>query len=302
MKLIKIKKLAHRAAALLLFNFLLAGLGGCAVLGKAAEDSVDSVENPRLAGALSRFGAASQRAAQDISPEEEYYLGRAVGALILTRYRLYTAEPALTAYLNRVIGALAVNSPAPDCYNGYHGGVLDTEEITAFSTPAGHILVSRGLLKKCVPSEDALAAVLAHEMAHIQLRHSVHAVEASRRAAAGTSLVEVLAAAAGPAELADMLGATAAEIADSLLNEGYSQEQEFEADRGALFLMASAGYEGAALLDVLAMLRKQVVLLSRTHPAPELRMERAEHELRASGGGAPDTRSYRTGRFAAAGL
>ncbi|GHV18685.1 hypothetical protein FACS189493_8230 [Spirochaetia bacterium] len=96
---------------------------------------------------------------------------RAVAADILTRYHLYTQKPQAAEYLNHICAAITINSPMPDMYNGYHAAILDSPELNAFAATGGHIFVCRGLLAS-LTGEDAVAAVLAHEIAHIQLRHS----------------------------------------------------------------------------------------------------------------------------------
>ena len=151
----------------------------CATIASAAGEGAQSIRNPRLAGAVSQSGAAIGRAAEDISPEQEYYIGRAVAATILTNYKIYTENPALSAYLNQICQAIVINSSQPELYNGYHVAILDSPELNAFATSGGHIFVTLGLLE-CVTSEDALAAVIAHEIAHIQLQHSIKAIKTSR--------------------------------------------------------------------------------------------------------------------------
>ncbi|MDR0324377.1 MAG: M48 family metalloprotease, partial [Treponema sp.] len=120
-------------------------------------------------------------AQEDFTPEQEYYIGRAVAANILSQYRLWNGNPALTAYLNNICAAITINSNPPegDVFNGYHVAILDSTEINAFATSGGHILITRGLIS-AAKSEDALAAVIAHEVAHIQLKHSLKAIKESR--------------------------------------------------------------------------------------------------------------------------
>ena len=120
-----------------------------------------------------------EKAAEDITPEEEYYIGRSVAASIATTYPIDHGSYQMTAYLNNICQTLVMNSDKPYLYKGYYVVILDTDEINAMATPGGHTFVSRGLIE-CTDSEDALAAVLAHEIAHVQLGHSVQAIKASR--------------------------------------------------------------------------------------------------------------------------
>ena len=121
-------------------------------------------------------GSITARALDEINLIDEYVVGRDVAAAILSNYKIYDKNPALTSYLNKILTALVVNSPRPAAYNGFSAAILDSDTINAFATPAGHIFVTRGLLN-AAKSEDALAAVLAHELSHIQLRHGMRAIK-----------------------------------------------------------------------------------------------------------------------------
>ena len=95
---------------------------------------------------------------EEITPEQEYYIGRAVAGTILEKYNVYNSAK-MQKYLNEICSAIVINSDKPVLYKGYYVAILDTDEVNAFATSGGHILVSRGLLQ-CAKSEDALAAVL----------------------------------------------------------------------------------------------------------------------------------------------
>src|SRR5690606_34598886 len=103
---------------------------------------------------------------------------RAVSAEILTRYSVYPDEQA-TRYLNQVGSAIASASDMPYVYNGYRFVILDSDEVNAFAVPGAYIFVTRGLLQ-CCTTEDELAAVLAHEIGHIQAQHAMKTIESSR--------------------------------------------------------------------------------------------------------------------------
>jgi len=109
---------------------------------------------------------------QNLTPEDEYYLGKAVAANILAVYKPYTIIPKLTNYLNLICQALVINSNQPAIRNGYHVMLLDSRELNAFSTAGGHIFITKGLID-IVPSEDAIAGIIAHELAHVMLKHSL---------------------------------------------------------------------------------------------------------------------------------
>jgi len=235
------------------------------------------------ADAISQSARAIGSAVEEITPEQEYYIGRAVAANILSNpsYKLYNGNPALTNYLNLICTAITINSPRPDVYNGYKVAILDSQEINAFATSGGHIFVTRGLIS-AARSEDALASVIAHEIAHIQLQHSIKAIKSSRITQA---ILVTSTSAAGVAagmdvnQLTDVFNESVGEIVQTMVNSGYSQTQEFEADNTAMSLMASAGYNPSSLIDMLRVLNTVQTSSSgfgKTHPTPAQRISNAE--------------------------
>ena len=268
---------------ILLVCLLIAGtIFSCAVVSGAAQvaGAVGLVDQ-NTANAVSVSAKAIGSAAEEINPQQEYYIGRAVAANILAAYKIYLSNQMLTAYLNNICNAITVNSPQPDTYNGYHVVLLDSNEINAFATSGGHIFVTRGLVN-AAKSEDALAGVLAHEVAHIQLKHSIKAIKNSRMTQA---LLVTGTSAAGAAtgmdvkQLTDVMNESVGEIVQTMVNNGYSQTQEFEADNKALSLMAGAGYNPSGLTDMLKSLSSVQTAGSgfgKTHPSPAQRISNAE--------------------------
>ena len=240
-----------------------------------------------------------EKAAEDITPEEEYYIGRSVAATISTTYPVDHGSYNMTTYLNRICETLVMNSEKPYLYKGYYVVILDTDEINAMATPGGHIFVSRGLID-CTESEDALAAVIAHEIAHIQLGHSVSAIKASRTSSAVSSTVKAgvvttLAAVNTKTgvyglsdsemkkvmDAVDSISNASSEVVKTLVNTGFSKAQEFEADSYALELMYNAGYDPNAMLDMLEQLEESPSNSGwgSTHPSPKDRIKNVNKEL-----------------------
>ena len=261
------------------------------------------VIDQNTANAISNSSKAVASAAEEINPEQEYYIGRAVGANILSAYRIWNGSPALTSYVNLICNTITINSPRPDIYNGYHVMLLDSDEINAFATSGGHIFLTRGLASTA-KSEEALAGVIAHEVAHIQLKHSIKAIKTSRIT---NALLVTGTSAAGAAagydvnELTDIFNESVGEIVTTMVNNGYSQNQEFDADSTALSLLIGAGYNPNGLLDMLKELDKTQGKtpggFNKTHPTPAKRLASAEKALGKQR--YTDTSSYRQKRFTA---
>ncbi|MDR1443744.1 MAG: M48 family metalloprotease [Treponema sp.] len=258
------------------------------------------VINTETAGAISRSSEAIGRAAEEITPEQEYYIGRAVGANLLSRYKIWNGSSALTRYLNEICNAIVINSPRPEIFNGYHLAILDSPEVNAFATSGGHIFITRGLIS-CADSEDALAAIIAHEIGHIQLQHGIKAIKNSRITQA-VMITGTSAASLGNddlKELASVMDESVNEIITTLVEKGYSRDQEYDADTAALSLMAAAGYDPSAFIPMLQLLEKNQgnsgAGLAKTHPSPAQRIENVRETVLKFK--VPDTRSYRTARY-----
>ncbi|MCR5605203.1 MAG: M48 family metallopeptidase [Treponema sp.] len=247
--------------------------------GSQIEETIDkTVDKENITSSFSDAKDAIDKVVESITPEQEYYLGRAVAANLLSKYKIYNKE-SLQKYLNSICHVLAVNSDKHQCYVDYSIAVLDSKEINAFATPGGHIFITRGLLN-CTKSEDEIAAVLAHELSHIMLKHSIKAIKTSRaiNAIVKTGGSVVVAATAGKDSSVEMVNAFSDgvdDIVNSLLDKGFSQSQEFEADAKALDLMNLAGYNPKAMVSLLESLKDKGQNTSgwgKTHPSPTLRI------------------------------
>ena len=179
------------------------------------------------------------RSAEEFTPEQEYYIGRTVGAVVLTKYRAYD-EGQVNQYLNILGQTLAQASDLPSTFGGYHFLILNSDDINAFATPSGLIFVTRGLLR-CCRNEDALAAVLAHEIGHIELRHGMQAIEKARVTEALTTLAAESAKTLGSREVAELtktFEGAITDITNTLINKGYARSQEYQADQASLLRQA----------------------------------------------------------------
>lgn len=132
--------------------------------------------------------------------------------------------------------------------------VINIPEVNAFALPDGRVYVTRGLLV-LLDNEAQLAAVVGHEMAHVTARH------AEQRRALRQRNVEAAVSVArttGDPQLARDV------VALGVLDErAYSRDQEFEADRIGIALIARAGYDADAATTALARLRDHDLLEAR---------------------------------------
>ena len=258
---------------------LLAGLlSGCktaeiaADLGRAA-----GVLDEQQAQSVARVGTAIGRSFEDITPEQEYYIGRTVGATILESYKPY-ADQGANAYVNLVGTLVSLSSDMPETFGGYHFLILDSDEINAFAAPGGLIFITRGMLR-CCATEDAVAAVLAHEVGHIQHHHGIQTIQRARLTSAFTILAAEGARTLGGADLAqltDIFEESVSDVVNTLAVNGYSRSAEREADRAAAVILDRAGYDSAALVGMLEVMDTRLTPggpdFARTHPSPSNRI------------------------------
>ena len=266
----------------------------------------------------SDLGKVYQAYTLEFTDEDAYYIGRSAAAVMLKHYSFYE-DPELESYMNKICGVLAENSDEQLPYNGYHLKILDTDEINAFSTPGGHIFVTRGMIS-CATSEDSLAAIIAHEMAHIQLQHGLEAIKDKRiNESSANALGNLVSNLPGYKktmnyinEISDStkkmlskagfdeseismgvdLNNLSSLVVDYFVN-GYSKEAEFEADKRALKLMADAGYSPSEMITMLE--KMDTVGEFKTHPKPEARIKEVKKNLK--GMKVNDTTSFRKTRF-----
>lgn len=266
-------------------------LAGCKTLEMVSSMGADlaagtGVITTDQAGSIKKTGAAAAKAFEKFTPEQEYYLGRAVAAQLLGKYKARD-DARLNAYVNDLGQTLAAFSDKPETFKGYHFLVMDTDEVNAFAAPGGFVMVSRGLVK-CCKSEDALAAVLAHEVAHVQLEHGIKAIDKGRLTTAVTTALMEAGKSLGPKALGELTTALEGSVSDvtaKMVNSGYATQSEYEADKVAVTIMSRVGYDPLALREMLQELQKRTTGhdakgFGKTHPEPKDRIAELDAQLK----------------------
>jgi beta-barrel assembly-enhancing protease len=244
----------------------------------------------------------------DISEEEEYYIGRSVAALILSRYPVLQSA-ALTQYVSTMGSAIALYSDRPETFAGYHFLVLDTDEVNALAAPGGMIFLTKGLIKRC-KDEDTLALILAHEIGHVAAKHGLQSIKKSRLIDAfkllGTTAIKTYA----PDTVAKLTGIfedTLGDIVGSLVERGYDRKFEYQADGMAVKFAGRAHFDTGGLTRFLKTMVGDASASAgkgwfKTHPSPQDRITEVSPAITALG--AVKIADARTARFkqAVAGL
>ena len=276
-------KMLYRYAILSLCVLALASLPACKTMDTLSELGAGvavatGVATPQQGESIKKAGSAIGKTFESITPEQEYYIGRTVGAVVLNQYKPLNSDAA-NHYLNVLGQTLAQFSDKPETFGGYHFLIMETDDVNAFSAPGGLIFISRGMIR-CCQNEDALAAVLAHEIGHVELQHGLQAISKSRMTSALTILATESAKSFGGKELAQLTEAFEGSIADitsTMMNNGYSREYERQADRVAVTILQRSGYDPNGLTAMLTQMKKQLKPgghdFAKTHPSPDSRIK-----------------------------
>lgn len=223
----------------------------------------------------------------ELSPNLE----RTLGDAIMEQGRRdpqYIADAVVTQYLTQLGEQLAKHSSVPVNYDITVFALRD-RSINAFALPGGYIGIHTGLIAEA-ETESELASVLAHEIAHVSLRHvargmtqgsqSTHLVIASLVGA-------LLAGLAGSADLA-MGVATFGQAAAVDRQLGFSRQAEQEADRVGYQMLQGAGFDTAGMAQMFKRLQNKSRLnespnsYATTHPLSAQRLSDAENRAYSS--------------------
>lgn len=184
-----------------------------------------------------------------------------------------TQDKKLNAYLNRTGKQVASKTHRPDM--PYSFNAVNATYVNAYAFPGGTIAATRGILLK-LDNEAELAALLGHELGHVNARHAAEQMSKGVLTQAMVAGASVYMGIKNPkySELTAALGM----IGAGALLSSYSRDNEREADALGMEYMVRAGYgpEGmVGLMDILKGLNKKkpsaVELLFATHPMSDER-------------------------------
>jgi beta-barrel assembly-enhancing protease len=206
---------------------------------------------------------------------EEQQVGLGIAARLIEKG--FLVDRTAVNYVNMIAATLAANSPVYDW--DFTVFILDEPEVNGFALPGGYVFVTKGAVQLCT-DESELAAIIAHEMAHVIRAHGLQ--EMSKRK------VHIKADEAFN-ELEEETGAKTEDEAelDDLVQQTYERivaprllEYELEADRVAAVLLAQAGYDPLGLVRIgnkVARLPKEKPgMFDPSYMAPDLVAQRAK--------------------------
>lgn len=187
--------------------------------------------------------------------------------------RAYEVDKPLTDAVNDFAKSIDFKTPYP-----IRVTVVKEDEVNAFALPGGHIVVFDKIIRQ-MKTKEQLAALLAHEVAHVHYKHSLRNIF---RSLAGYLFLSLL--------LNDINGiaAVVADNSNALANLTYSRELETEADQKAMAIFQADGIDLKGFVDLFTLLSNEheevgsLKLLS-THPLTEERLRMAEEMVKGQG-------------------
>lgn len=190
------------------------GLAGCSTIGVG-----DPMVSQASAPATSVLSAAQNPAAD---PEHDR---------IVASYGGVYDDPAAAQAVARAVGRVVAASDDPS--QSYRITILNSPAVNAFALPSGNLYVTRGLIALADDTSE-VAAVIAHEMAHVTARHAVARARRAEVAAEVTKMANVM----------QDQGAQRLALASTQLSLArFSQVQELEADAIGVRTLARAGFD-----------------------------------------------------------
>jgi predicted Zn-dependent protease len=200
-----------------------------------------------------------------ISFEQEIALGELVAAHIISaQYK----EPLTSKTIDSMMWAVSkrLQQQIPATAYDYTIVVLDDPQVNAFTIPGGNIYVFKGLISFC-DSPEELAAVLAHEMGHVEKRHTVDRLVREF----GLSILFSIMTGGDSVLLSD--------VYQTLISTGFSRSQEKEADQFALELLEDANISPKSIASFFRKLNREnlayneKIELIMTHPHNNARIK-----------------------------
>jgi predicted Zn-dependent protease len=224
---------------------------------------------------ISRGVAAAVKYTDQISigPQDEDAMGQSV-AMNLTASAPLTKDEKLNKYVS-LVGLSVVDASARPVGNWLFG-VLDSNEVNAFAGPNGYIFVTTGALRR-MQDESELAGVLAHEVTHVLHHHSLAEVHNNANA---DLLKEAAAIKTAGHDQFGVFNKLSDPVVEGVLKKGYARDQELDADKTAISLVAAAGYDPNGLVRFLQRLESSGGgTLMSTHPGKTQRIAAAQAEI-----------------------
>lgn len=186
----------------------------------------------RLVAGAAMTAMAVVAAGCGISQQQEVELGAQQAQQVNSQLPIIQ-DPVVNRYLNTIGDSLARVTSRSDLE--WHFYMVNTNDFNAFALPGGYIYVNRGVAERS-DRLDQFASVLAHEIGHVVLRHSVKQMEQMQGANVGVTVACVLTSVCNSG-----LGQAGIQVAGTAIFAKFSRQDEAEADAAGVQELVRAG-------------------------------------------------------------
>ena len=196
---------------------------------------------------------------------------------ILDRNRFPDAYNGLDAIFSQLLNSGAVRNK--DLFD-WQVHIINQDVLNAFAVPGGYLYIYSGLIK-FLDDESQLAGVIAHEMAHVDLRHSTSQLTKQY----GLQMLTAMMLGENQSQLASM----AASLATGLGSLAFSRNDEYQADATAVKYLSQSIYDPRGVAGFFVKLETQGTRAQSTppflstHPSPADRIQKIEEAWRING-------------------
>jgi hypothetical protein len=217
------------------------------------------------------------------SPQTDVQLGKQ-NALLMEKRLPLCNDPKIDAYLTKLGLTLVSKLPTRGVQYSWEFHCVNDKSINAFALPGGYVFVNRGAIE-VAGNEAQLAAVMAHELSHVALRHGTAQASKAQLAQGAAGIFGGL---FGGSTAGDLLTEGVALGAGGLLLR-YSRGDETQADVMGTQVLYDTGYDPRAMAQFFEKLQTETKgnnapqFLS-DHPNPDHRLERVDEEIDKLGG------------------
>jgi predicted Zn-dependent protease len=227
-----------------------------------------------------KHGSKILKGAVGIGPEEERAIGESVALEIIGKYGGLVRDEEITKRVNLVGRSLAYYSSRPAL--DWRFAVLNSNTVNGFSAPGGLVFITRGLYDLAGADDNALAAVLAHEISHITGRHALKIVSRGEFVSGTADLLSERSGdvAAVQSQLSQF-DVGIGQLVTKILETGFDPETEFAADKAGHDLASTVGFAPGGLRGVLVRLQaktEEPKAVFSTHPPLADRIKRLPDE------------------------
>jgi len=206
-----------------------------------------------------------------ISQQQEQQIGRDYAAQLDQELPIVN-EPAVEGYLSALGAEIAQNTDRAGFT--YQFRLVNSNVVNAFAVPGGYIYINRGIVERASNMAE-LAGVVAHEIAHVDRRHSAEQIERAQTANTGVTLAYILLG-----RNPSTVERAALDVGGGLYFANHSRDAENEADATAVPLLVQSGIDPEGLpsffrklIDAQRGESSDVAQWFSTHPTTEDRID-----------------------------